>query len=387
VSFKPCEFSPTLQYTFRQMSSASQSPDLRRRFATGIMVLAAAAVPASLAWDFSWESTIGIDRVWAPPHVATYFSIALAALAALALLSRRSDAGLRIGRRYLPLGAGVTLWGSAAFVVGVVFDRWWQSAYGLAAGIWHPPQMLTATGFVSVIAGAWLCGIHWQQRGGASVALLVAGGSLLAIITTLSFPDIYANRQHSAPFYLLACGTYPMVLVALSIAGKSRFSASLGALLYTALLAALVWLLPLVPGSPQVSPIYHPRTTLLPPPFPLLLVAPAIVLDLLLRFSPGRRSGWGAAAEAGIAFWLIFGVAQWTFAAFLLSPAADCWFFAGGGRHWPFFLRIDPAAQSIFWSVPGQEMTATRTLAAAGLAVVAAWIGLGIGTWLKRVQR
>jgi hypothetical protein len=369
------------------MSSTSESPNLRRRFATGILVLAAAAVPASLAWDFSWESTIGIDRVWAPPHVATYLMMALAALASLALLSARPDAGLRIGRHYLPLGAGVTLWGSAAFTVGIVFDRWWQSAYGLAAGIWHPPQMLTASGFIAVIAGAWLCGMRWQQRGGASVAFLVAGGSLLAIITTLSFAGIYANRQHSAPFYLLACGTYPIVLVALSIAGKSRFSASLGALHYTAVLAALVWLLPLVAGSPQVAPIYHPRTTLLPPPFPLLLVAPAIALDVLLRFSPGRRSGWGAAAEAGIAFWLIFGVAQWIFAAFLLSPAADSWVFAGGGRHWPFFLRIEPATQTIFWNVPGQEMNLTPTLAAAGLAVVAARIGLEIGTWLKRMQR
>ena len=369
------------------MPTKPAQPASLHRVACSILVLASVAVPVTLAWDFSWESTVGIDRVWAPPHVATYIAITLAALAALTLVSTRPDAGLRFGKWHLPLGAGVSLWGALAFSMGIFFDRWWRSVYGLAAGIWHPPQILNSLAFLAVIAGGWLCGVRWQQRDGGSAAFLITGGALLAIISVLSMAAIYANRQHSAPFYLLACGTYPAVLVALAMAGSSRFSATLGALVYTALLAALVWLLPLVPGSPQVAPIYHPRTTLLPPPFPLLLILPALALDLLLRVSPGRRAGWGAAIEAGLAFWLVFGVTQWTFSAFLLSPAADHWFFAAGGRHWPFFLRINPAAQTAFWNVPGHELTLVRSLAAAALAVGAARIGLWLGAGLNRLQR
>jgi hypothetical protein len=360
---------------------------VRQRIASSILVLAAIAVPMGLAWDFSWESTIGVDRVWAPPHLATYIAIALAALAALALFSRRPEAGLRFGKWHLPLGAGASLWGAIAFAVGVCFDRWWQSAYGLAAGIWHPPQILNAAAFLAVIAGGCLCAVRAQHAGGSGLALLFTGGALLAMITVFSMPAIYANRQHSAPFHLLACGTYPVVLAALAVAGKPRFSATLGALIYMALLAGLVWVLPLVPGSPQVAPIYHPRTTLLPPPFPLLLGLPALAMDLLLRVSPGRRAAAGSALETGLAFFLVFGVTQWFFSAFLLSPTADHWFFAGGGRHWPFFLRINPAAQTTFWNVPGQEMTLIRGLAAAALAVAATWVGLVIGTRLQRLQR
>jgi hypothetical protein len=92
----------------------------------------------------------------------------------------------------------------------------------------------------------------------------------------------------------------------------------------------MVWLLPLLPGEPLVAPIYHPRDHLLPPPFPLLLLLPALAVDALLRAFPGRSqspAGWGAAAEAGLAFGIVFLVAQWSFAQFLLSSAADNRFF------------------------------------------------------------
>ncbi len=30
--------------------------------------------------------------------------------------------------------------------------------------------------------------------------------------------------------------------------------------------------------------------------------------------------------------------------------------FAGGGRHWPFFLKIDSMSRVIFWKTPQDEM-------------------------------
>lgn len=113
----------------------------------------------------------------------------------------------------------------------------------------------------------------------------------------------------------------------------------------------MVWLLPLFPGQSLTSPIHNPMDHLMPPQFPLLLVAPAMAIDLVRR-SAGWARSWkseiGLALAAGLVFVAAFLPAQWWFAAFLLSPAADNGFFAGGGRHWPFFLKIDDA-RVMFW--------------------------------------
>ena len=48
-------------------------------------------------------------------------------------------------------------------------------------------------------------------------------------------------------------------------------------MVYTLIFCATVWLLPLFPAKPQVAPIYNPLDHLMPPPFPLLLIVPALV--------------------------------------------------------------------------------------------------------------
>src|ERR1051325_6776816 len=97
------------------------------------MLLAATGIPLSLLWDYSWESTIGIDRVWAAPHAANYFVIAFAAVCAL-LCARSDESGIRLGKWQAPLGVWVVLWGVFAFLAAFLFDRWWQASYGLVAG-------------------------------------------------------------------------------------------------------------------------------------------------------------------------------------------------------------------------------------------------------------
>jgi hypothetical protein len=354
-------------------------PPLRIRLALGLLLMAAVALPASLLWDFAWESTVGIDRVWAPPHTTTYAAVALGALAAILACGE----GLQIGRWRAPLGAWLALWGAVAFVAAFIFDRWWQAAYGLGTGIWHPPQILKAVAFYAVAVGAWL----EARRAGGAAAQAVAGGALLALIGGMTLVSNIANRQHAAAFYQIACAIYPAVLTALAVSGRGRFPATSAALVYGLLLGAAVWLLPLVPGSPAVAPIYQHRDHLLPPPFPLLLLLPALAIDLLVRGLPSRGSGWGAALENGLAFFVIFLAVQWPFAAFLLSPSADHWFFAGGGRNWPFFLKIPTSAMTTFWKSTGEELTLTRGLLVATLAVVSAWVGLRAGSWMKAVRR
>ena len=353
-----------------------------------MLVLAAVGIPLSLLWDFSWESTIGIDQMGSPPHVSTYLAVALAGFAAISMAA--PNGGVRFLWRSAPLGAWIALWGAAAYFVAFLFDRWWQANYGLAAGIWHPPQLLKAAAFFAVTCGAWLGCAPLQKDAAGALRFAIAGGAVLALIFLVALPAHFANRQHSAPFYQIACATYPIVLAALAKSARLRWPATTGALAGMLLVAVMVWLLPLVPGLPLVAPIYHPRDHLLPPPFPPLLIVPALAMDLLLRVSPKhpeRAPGWGQAIESGLGFFLVFLAVQWPFSSLLLSPAADHWFFAGGGMQWPFFLRIVPGAETAFWKTSGDEFTLTRALIAAGLAVLATRIGLWLGAWMQRVRR
>jgi hypothetical protein len=326
--------------------------------------------------------------------MATYLAVAMAGFAALGLvLTTTPNYGVRLGAFEGSLGAWVSAWGALMFLATVFFDRWWQSAYGLAAGIWHPPQILKAVAFFSIIAGAWLVCLKWQNQSnrenkGSALAFAGCGGLILSLTTVVMLTWIYPNRQHSPFFYKIACGTYPIVLVALATAGKLRWPATVASVIYTGVICSMVWLLPLFPAKPQVAPVYHPLDHLMPPPFPLLLVVPAVTLDVLLRkvkWPAHRARTWFQAIAAGLVFCIIFMGTQWLFAEFLLTDLADNWFFAGGGRHWPFFLKIDSLASVTFWETT--EMTLLSALNAAGLAMVAGGLGLWIGAWMTRVRR
>jgi hypothetical protein len=356
-----------------------------------LLLGAALALPISLFWDFSWESTVGIDRFWSPPHVLTFVAMATAGVGAVGLMFilRRKEPPpsgvIGLGRVGAPLGGWMLAWGVMAFVTAVCFDTWWQSAYGMGAGIWHPPQILKAIAFFVTLTGIWLVA---KNSTVSSMIFPLAGGLLLALIGISTITQSYPNRQHSASFYHIACATYPIVLVALAQAGRLQWSACLGAVVYLVTAGAMVWLLPLQSARPLTGPIYNPLDHLMPPPFPLLLIVPALAIDLLMRkfrWPEWRGVSWLQAGALGVAFFFLFLIAQWAFAGFLLSPAADNWFFAGGGRHWPFFLKISPPARVSFWESGPDVMTGANALQALGLSMLAARLGLWLGAWMKRV--
>jgi hypothetical protein len=99
------------------------------------------------------------------------------------------------------------------------------------------------------------------------------------------------------------------------------------------------------------------------------------------------KSGWLQAVAAGLAFFILFIVAHWGLAEFLLSDLADNRFFAGGGQHWPFFLKINPPARVAFWESRQDELNFANVLIALGLAMFAARAGLWLGAWMTRVRR
>ena len=363
-----------------------------------VLLVGAAGVPASLLWDFSWESTIGVDTFWSPPHISTATAMGLAGLGAAALTTgsrscRWDGSAIRLGKWVAPFGCWLVWWSVLAFATSLLFDFWWQSAYGLGAGIWHPPQLLKAASFFGAVWGVWLLAAaahHGNPRmEGGGLLFAVCGGAVLALIHVVTLTSSYANQQHSASFYHTG-SVYGLVLAALGGSGRGRWTATTGAHVYTGIFGVMVWGLPLFPAQPAVGPIYHSPGHLMPPPFPLLLVIPALGMDVVMRktgWPTGGGNSWLQAGVLGLVFFFGFLGAQWPFALFLLSPEADNWFFAGGGKHWPFFLKVSEPARVMFWEMKSEQMTGRNTLIAVAWAIGSVWLGLWLGRWMRRVRR
>lgn len=354
---------------------------------------AAMLIPVGLIWDFSWENTIGIDRFWSPPHLAVNIGVWLSGILGLKFLfgySRarhrgREVAGVNIGPLCAPSGAWILLWGAVAMQAALPFDNWWQQSYGLGAGLWHPPQILKTVGFITILfGGIALCAAsrsaNAPQSRTASRLFIWHCGLLLTMCALILTMQNYPNWQHGAWFYKVSCAIYPAVLLIASRASQTHWAATRAALVYTLVFCAMVWLLPLFPARPLTAPIHNPTDRMMPPTFPLLLVLPAFVMDWLrsaafmplqrphLRVMRNKFRAPAIALILGTAFAAVFVPTQWFFAKFLLSPAADNWFFAGGGRHWPFFLKIDQA-RVMFWDVTQDPLTWQAVMLAALLAI------------------
>lgn len=383
-------------------ASSAVLPARVRGFDLVWVTLAATLIPVSLIWDFSWESTIGVDRFWSPPHVATHLGVWLSGLLGARLvlvftLAQRhgvSVSGINILGCCGPAGAWVLLWGAGVMLAAYLWDAWWQKAYGLGAGIWAPPQLLKTVGFFALLMGGLLIGCRARGENvvgkkTASALLLWQGGLLLAMAAVVLSTRNYPNWQHGATFHLASCAVYPAVLLLLCRAMHLRWSTTGIALAYMIVWGALVWILPLFPAHPLTAPIHNPMDHMMPPPFPLLLMGPAVLLDVMrARLFPQqtRKQEFLLAGVLGVGFVVTFVPVQWFFANFLLSPASDNWFFAGGGKHWPFFLKIDQA-RTLFWDAQSNPFTWKTVLLASGLAAASVWIGLRAGEWLNKVRR
>ena len=362
--------------------------------------IAATLIPVSLLWDYSWESSIGVDRIGSPPHLATHIGIGLGGLLGLQLIAwltlarKRGELadGVRLGPFCGPAGAWILLWGAAAFQCAFLFDNWWQQTYGLGAGLWHPPQILKATAFFAVLLGGIALSSAAKSRGHLKLAtafLIWNGGLLLTLCALVLAMTNLPNVQHTAKFAKISSALYPGAMLAVGAASRTRWGITGAALVYSLVSCVMVWVLPLFPAHPLTAPIHNPMDHLMPPSFPLLLIVPALVWDgLRARFS--EKAGWRTelvrAAVLGLGFVATFLPVQWFFARFLLSPVADYWFFAGGGRHWPFFLKIDKA-RVMFWGAAQDPLTWRAILWAAGLAICSTALGFRIGKWLRDLQR
>ena len=129
--------------------------------------------------------------------------------------------------------------------------------------------------------------------------------------------------------------------------------------------------------------MYNPITRMVAAPFPLVLVAPAVGLDILVKKFGRGRDGW-LSAVGGIAFVALMLAAHWPLGEFLLSPYARNPVFAAD--QWGYGEIVD-ATRRQFWNVDSDPVTLPALAVAAVIAATTIRIGLWMGDWLLRVRR
>jgi len=369
-----------------------------------LLALATTSIAVGIIWDISWHVSIGRDTFWTPAHLTIQFGGILGGFVGgwLALRStffareeeRAASVGI-LGVR-APLGAWVAMWGAVAMITSAPFDNWWHNAYGLDVRIISPPHVLLGLGMLGINLGALLLGLSHQNRATNAVGdwlFIYIGGIFLTLGSVFVMEFSTPNLQHAAAFYEVCAATFVLRVVTLGVAGRISWPATRAAAVYLLLQGLMTWILPLFPATPKLAPIFHPVTHMVPPAFPLLLVAPALAIDLILRRTGVDWKGWrraGLALALGAAFVAVFFAVQWFFAVFLLTPAADNWFFVGN-RYWGYAAAVGPYADK-FWHVsadfPGYDPVNAHALGMTWIiAAGGAWLGLLWGGWMRKVRR
>ncbi|MEZ4457563.1 MAG: hypothetical protein R2882_13600 [Gemmatimonadales bacterium] len=268
-----------------------------------VVMFASAAIVIGLHWDIAWHRSIGRDTFWSPPHLLEQIAAAAAGLCCGWRVLYTSFLGTDADRQgavrwwkvfYGPLGGWVCIWGTIAMITSAPFDDWWHNAYGLDVEILTPPHVFLLLGMATVQLGAMLMMLAGQNRSdgaerrGRSVAFAAAMGLIVLMAATMVYAETgVANLQHRPAFFQITAATFPLFLLAVARVSKLRFAATTAAITYMGILVVMNWVLALVPATPKLGPIYNPVTTLVPPGFPMLLLAPALVIDWLVSRAEG----------------------------------------------------------------------------------------------------
>ena len=370
-------------------------------------LLASAFIAIGLVWDISWHRTIGRDTFWSPPHLLEQAGAAIAGLTcgyiALWTTFRGGDEARARSVRfwkffYAPLGAWACIWGAFMIITSAPFDDWWHNAYGLDVKIISPPHMVLASGMIAIQLGAMVLALAAQNRARDESERRLLGAVFIgtaAMIVTMAATVImeqasYANEMHASQFYRVTAFMFPGLLIAFARGSRLSWPATRIAIVYMVISLVGIWILQLVPATPKLAPIYNPVTHMVPPPFPLLLFAPAIFIDLMLkRFGTGRD--WLLSVILGVGFVVVMLAVHWPWAEFMVSAASRNFFF--GGDIWDYQTRLGPWRYQ-FWNLDVDAAGkwsiaefAKGILGALVIGIVTSRLGLAWGRGLAGIKR
>jgi hypothetical protein len=394
-------------------ASVAEKPIARERALTWAIpwplyavVFASTDIVVGLIWVISWHRTVGRDTFWTLAHVLDQIAAGVAGLSCGWLVLRTTFAGSPSERAQSvrfwhffqgPLGAWVCIWGTLMMITSAPFDNWWHNAYGLDVKIISPPHMILAWGIIGIQIGAMLMALSAQNRAGEEdqklyslIYAYTAGILVTTIVTVVQEDASVGNQMHGSKFYIITGWVIPLFLVGLSRASRLKWPATTITAIYSAITLVMMWILQLFPATPKLAPIYNPVTHMVPPAFPLLIVIPAVALDVLMRRF-GRSNDWKLAAAIGATWVLVMLAVHWFWADFLLSPPARNFFFSAD--HWSYGDRLGDWRYQ-FWTLDRDArgwfspwLLAKGIAIAIAVSMVASRISLALGNGMARVKR
>jgi hypothetical protein len=289
-----------------------------------------------------------------------------------------------------PLGAFIAAWGGIAMLTSAPFDNWWHKAYGLDVKIVSPPHTLLMLGIFGVEIGALLLILAHLNRDAVSSPslqwlLMYIFGLMLVLTMFFRMEYTWDVMLHRAGAYISIALGVPLYYAAMWKASRHPWSCTLMCAFYTVAIIGFILILPLFPASPKLGPVFQPVTQFIPPKFPILLIVPAIALDLLWR-RYGESNKLLVSLVSGPLFVLTLVAAEWPFASFLTTDAAKNRFFGAGYLDYSTPSWSLDATRHFFR--PQHGLALWTGLAEAMLfAAISVWLGLLLGDWMRKVQR
>lgn len=363
------------------------------------------------AWDVSWHRSIGRDSFLTPAHLLIYACGVIAALICGYLIlyttfggsqKLKSESVSVLGFR-APLGAFIAAWGGIAMLTSAPFDNWWHNAYGLDVKIISPPHTLLILGIRGVSVGIMFLTLAAMNRLEAErmesgltasaesnykvlqALFLYMGG--LAVMGQMFFiqENTWDVMLHSTAAYISLAIAVPVAFAAISRTSGNRWACTIAAATYTVFLIGEILILPLFAATPKLGPVFNPVTHLVPAKFPVLILVPAIVLDLLWQRIKGWKA-WQIALVSGVVFVAVIFAVEWPFASFLMSKAAANRFF--GTIYFDYNSRPNGFDRMRTFFEPASGMRLFMGLVwASVIATIGTWFGLLFGNWMRGVER
>lgn len=358
------------------------------------------------AWDVAWHRSIGRDTFWTPAHLAIQACGVMAAIICGYLIlvdtfgrsEKLKTASVNVLGFRAPLGAFIAAWGGLAMITSAPFDNWWHAAYGLDVKIISPPHTLLILGIRCVAVGILFLILAAMNRASTDQTLsgertfktlqrlfLYVGGLIVSGQMFFLIEKTWDVELHSVAAYVWMGVALPVAFAVLSQASRYKWAATSTAAVYMVFAIGEILIMPLVPAQPKLGPVFNPVTHLIPAKFPILIIVPALALDILWQRTRAWKP-WKIALVSGFLFVAVLTIVEWPFANFLLSKASENRFF--GTMYFDYNSRPDGYDRLRQFFHPDHGITLYWGLLRAAIyASISTWIGLSFGRWMRSVQR
>jgi hypothetical protein len=363
-------------------------------------VLALTSIMIGGHWDISWHSSIGRDTFWTPAHMAIYLGGVLSGIAfgfVILYTTFSSRPALKENSVHIwgfraPLGAFIAAWGGITMLTSAPFDNWWHNAYGLDVKIISPPHIVLFLGIYAITLGTLvLIAGHINRQPSAQASaqsrwlFLYVSGLLLTLLMVMLMETTSRALLHTSTPYLVLAALTPISLTLAARVTRLPFAATAVAGVYTVINIALIQILPLFPAEPKLGPVYQHVTSFVPPQFPVLLIIPALALDLLWQRTQSW-SLWKNALVSGLVYTVLLILPEWFFAAFLNSPAAAKPFW---GTIYLYYALPPQSylARNLFYVYESSAQLWFGFFLAAAAAVLSIRWSLSRASWMRAVKR